>query len=111
MLGRAALIQTSTFETVSCYILETIVGSVDVFHRRDTLRKTCKENDPHHDSMLEDIIKHIGCSPKYWKVKSNFPNCSNCLHLVGIGSYENQYHKIDEVIPPCRTIEKIIKNH
>jgi hypothetical protein len=90
-----------------CYKFEAVLGSIEVFKRRDKSRKRCNVDWRNHDLMIfYDIMGEVGCNPKHWKIKSNLPNCSK------VEQYRKINQKIDEmnmVMPPCRRIEKVSK--
>ena len=90
-----------------CYTFEVVLGSIEVFKRRDKSRQRCNVDWRHHDAMiLHDIMDEVGCNPKHWKVKSNLPKCFK------VDEYRKINQKMDEmnmVMPPCRRIEKVSK--
>ena len=88
-----------------CYRLDTHLGSMEVIRRRDKPESRCNKNWQNQDEDdLNIIMSKIGCNPKYWKMRSNLPYCSN----------HTQYHaaikelwRMSDSIPPCKSIEKL----
>ena len=104
-LWKNAVFYDKKVSASSCYRLETAMGSMEVLHSRDKLEDRCNQNWKNQDDDdLKYIMKRIGCNPKYWKIETNLPYCSN----------ETQYElalielkRIAGLIPPCKGIEKL----
>ena len=81
------------------------VGSMEVIRRRDKLDSRCNENWRNQDEDdLNNILKKIGCNPKYWNMRSNLPYCSNHTQYQ---SAIRELQLMSESIPPCKRIEKL----
>ena len=88
-----------------CYVQDTIVGSMDVFKRRDKRNQPCISDWRNHDKyVFQAFAKKAGCIPRHWKVKSDMPNCTTNQQYYAI---YNEYNKIRGIVPPCRGIEKL----
>ena len=89
----------------SCYLLDTAIGSMEVIRARDKEEKRCNQNWKNQDEDdLRNIMERIGCNPKFWKVPSNLPYCSNNTQ------YESALVELKRkvgLMPPCKGIEKL----
>ena len=94
-------------ETTSsnCFLLETVVGSMEVFNRRDKAGERCNNDWRHHDqNVLGDIIGKVGCNPKHWMIKSKLEYCSTRQQYQEINK---EFHNVKTYMPPCRGMEKL----
>ena len=91
----------------TCLLIDTFIGSLEILKRREKFGKRCNEDWRHADELrLNNIITNVGCNPAHWKMKSSFANCSNHRQFWEIN---NQFNKMEEEIPPCRSMEKITR--
>ena len=89
----------------TCYVEDTIVGTMEVLKRRDKTNERCVSDWHNHDNhVLEAIIKNAGCAPKHWNIESDMGNCTT--HKQHHAIY-NKYNHLRELIPNCRGIEKL----
>ena len=64
-------------EPTTCYVQDTIVGSMEVLKRRDKRNQPCISDWRNHDKyVLQAFARKAGCIPKHWKVKSDMANCT-----------------------------------
>ena len=91
--------------STKCYRLDTYLGSMEVIRRRNKLGSRCNENWQNHDKDdLKNIMNKIGCNPKYWKMPSELPYCSN--HTQYKAAIDELW-RMSNSIPPCKSIEKL----
>ena len=91
--------------STSCYIQDTIVGSMEVLKRRDKRSKQCNPDWHNHDKhVLQAIANKVGCMPKYWNIESDTNDCSTSKQYRAI---YNEYNNIGESVIPCRGMEKL----
>jgi hypothetical protein len=89
----------------SCYIQDTIVGSMEVLTRRDKRSKRCNPDWRNHDKhVLQAIADKAGCIPKYWNIESDMNYCATNKQYHAI---YNEYNHIRESVTPCRAMEKL----
>ena len=99
------LIYDKKVSSTTSYRLDMYVGSMEVIRRRDKLDSRCNENWRNQDEDdRNNILKKIGCNPKYWNMRSNLPYCSNHTQYQ---SAIRELHLMSESIPPCKRIEKL----
>ena len=88
-----------------CYQFDIQVREMDVFQRRDKPTKQCNIDwNNHNELIMNDIIRNVGCNPTHWKLKSSAPNCSTAKDYRSINE---KYMKRENLMPPCRTIERL----
>ena len=91
--------------STKCYRLDTYLGSMEVIRRRNKLGSRCNENWQNQDEDdLKNIMNKIGCNPKYWKMPSELPYCSN--HTQYKAAIDELW-RMSNSIPPCKSIEKL----
>jgi hypothetical protein len=94
-------------DPTQCYVLDTIVGSMEVLKRRDKRDGPCITDWQNYDKhVLEAISKKAGCIPKHWKVDSDMANCTTSQQYRTI---YREYDKIRGSVPPCRGIEQLVQ--
>ena len=78
---------------------------MEVIQARDKEEKRCNQNWKNQDEYdLRNIMERIGCNPKFWKIPSNLPYCSNNTQ------YESALTELKRkvgLMPPCKGIEKL----
>ena len=96
----------SDIKETDCFELKVNVGSIEFLKRRNKHRDRCNADLKGHDNItLSNTMKEIGCSPSHWKIESDLQNCN------GREQYRNIIYALDdaeEVIPPCRSITRLI---
>ena len=91
--------------STKCYRLDTYLGSMEVIRRRDKPESRCNKNWQNQDEDdLKNIMNKIGCNPKYWKMPSELPYCSN--HTQYKAAIDELW-RMSNSIPPCKSIEKL----
>ena len=104
-LDRNQVFLQSQVAPTSCYLQETMVGSVEVLRRRNKKSKPCTDVDIDHDKyFMENIGKKIGCIPQHWKVNVALKSCQSNQEYKAA---EEEFKKIENSLPPCRSIEKL----
>ena len=95
------------YKRPSCYKFEVFVGTMEVFRRRNKLKKRCNEDWKHQDQkQLNDIANEVGCNPRHWNHASQLPNCSSVEEYKEIN---RKLFRKDGFVPPCRSIEGLSK--
>ena len=73
-----------------CLQMQFTIKSMTLLRRRDKLKDVCK-NYPNFDENYKNaIMKKVGCSPPYWNLNRNFPNCKSADDLQMIAKYAFQ---------------------
>ena len=92
---------------VDCYKFEIHVGYMRVFRRRNKRQSPCNPEWKHHDkNQMAHVSKTVGCNPRHWKMPSYLPDCTDPQQIAEINK---ELYKKNGYIPPCRSIETIIK--
>lgn len=82
------------------------IGSMEVLKQRDKSIDPCNKELKYHDEMaLEKMMKNVGCQAKHWKTTSSLPYCTTLKQHQEI---EEVAENVEETLPPCRSIERII---
>ena len=92
---------------VDCFKFKIYVGAMKVFRRRDKSSSRCNTAWERHDEIQNNhILQEAGCNPTHWKISSKLPNCSSPKQYLKI---TNALYKWGEFMPPCRSVEQIMK--
>ena len=91
--------------STTCFLQDTLIGSLEVLRRRDKSSQRCYDNWKNHDQhVLQDISKKVGCTPKHWMIPSDVEYCSTYEQYSEI-TFE--FNHLNKPIPPCKSIERI----
>lgn len=91
--------------STSCFLQETIIGSIEALKRRDKSNQACNSDWMNHDQyVLKDIATRVGCNPKHWKLSLDLENCSRREQYDSI---TKEFNRLKTSIPPCKSIERL----
>ena len=98
------IIKDPNFST-SCFLQETMIGSIEVLKRRDKSSQECNLDWKNHDQyVLLDIATRVNCNPKHWKLKLDLESCSTQEQYDAI---TKEFSSLKTSIPPCKSIERL----
>lgn len=91
--------------STSCFLQETMIGSIEALKRRDKSGLACNPDWMDHDEyVLKDIATRVGCNPRHWKLSLDLKNCSQQEQYVSI---TEEFNRLKASIPPCKSIERL----
>ena len=96
----------SNIRKTDCYTLRIRVGSMEVLKRRNKYSEPCNDDLTDHDKIaLTKVMQNVGCQPKHWKIQSQLPYCTTQKQYTDI---EIMMDDVEETLPPCQSIERLI---
>jgi hypothetical protein len=98
----------SSIKETGCYEVKVRIGSMEVLKRRNKYHDPCNEDLNGQDVIAwTKVMERVGCEPKHWKIPSQFPYCTKRDQFQNITSVMED---IEETLPPCKSIERLITN-
>ena len=102
---RNRVIIKSPISSTTCFLQETMIGSIEVLKRRDKSSQECNSDWKNHDRyVLKDIATRVNCNPKHWKLGLDLESCSSKEQYASI---TKEFNRIKTSIPPCKSIERL----
>ena len=94
------------------YMIKILTQGIDIIERRSKRNDVCKQhwwNDD--DEIIDDMVKDVGCTLKYWNTNSSVPICQLQQDYISLRTptivvVDDTFLK--KYIPPCREIQTIM---